>query len=165
MSVHIYDSNLINIWLIMKEILALSQPTLAPTSPGLPYFFRWYVCWRNPEEKIKKQDCPTHCIFEWKFQFHGACTYPMSSQQARCCVYEHILARLTLGSARAEGSRYRRGNIDAAGAGAVPPNVFRVLGCFMQFCYIFIAYYMHVWSLHTNGSVWWIMNITNLRQS
>ena len=39
--------------------------------------------------------------YEHKCHFHGACTYPMSSQQACCCVHEHSLVRLTWGSARA----------------------------------------------------------------
>ena len=69
-------------------------------------------------------------------------------------VHEHRLARLTWGQ---EEPRIVDIVVtilhNAAGPGVVPPNVARVLGCFMQFYYICIAYYIHVWSLHTNVSV------------
>ena len=38
-----------------------------------------------------------------------------------------------MGSARAKVSGYRRDNINAVGPGAVPPNIARVVGCFMHF--------------------------------
>ena len=54
----------------------------------------------------------------------------------------------------AEGIRYRHDGTNAAGSGAVPPNVARVLGCSVQFKILkFIAYYMAVCSLYTNESV------------